>query len=214
MFKNIQIVHLPQLGPNVLHGNLESGIAVYRIVYRQNVYVTVNADRSGAHYRPEERDLALRAVEEISGVGHGRPLVVWLGRVGCKIFGDGVEKQISRLLTPSALGLCRLPVGQVREEIAITIDSRKILINTTRCLQNLSCSPMRVYYRQNWAQSNWADYRWIMLAILGWPSSNSRAKIAFGPAAPKSTHKHTLGSCNPTHNIQETEGSYPTRMLS
>jgi hypothetical protein len=65
MLKNIQIIHLAQLGPNILHGHLEPGITVYRIMYGQNVYVTMNADGSSAHYRTEEGDLAFCAVEEI-----------------------------------------------------------------------------------------------------------------------------------------------------
>ena len=65
MFENLQIIHPPQLGPNIFHGHLVPRIAVYRIMYRQNVYVTVDADGSSAHYRAEEGDLAFCAVEEI-----------------------------------------------------------------------------------------------------------------------------------------------------
>ena len=78
MFKNIQVIHLPQLGPDILHGHLEPRVAVYRIVYGQNVYVTVDADGSSAHYRAEEGDFAFRGIEEISCIGHRRPCrVAW-----------------------------------------------------------------------------------------------------------------------------------------
>ena len=79
MFKNIQVIHLPQLGPDILHGHLEPRVTVYRIMYGQNVYVTMNANGSSAHYRTEERDLAFRSVEEISCVGHRRPCRVFWG---------------------------------------------------------------------------------------------------------------------------------------
>jgi hypothetical protein len=65
MFESIQIVHLAQLGPKVLHGHLIPCITVYRIVHGQDVRVTMNADGPGAHYRTEERDLGFWAVEEI-----------------------------------------------------------------------------------------------------------------------------------------------------
>ena len=66
MLKNIQVIHLPQLGPDILHGHLKPRITVYRIMDGQNVYVTMNADGSGAHYRTEEGDLAFCGVEKIS----------------------------------------------------------------------------------------------------------------------------------------------------
>jgi hypothetical protein len=65
MLKNIQIIHPPQLGPDIFHGHLMARISIYRIMYGQNVNVTMNADRSSAHYRTEEGDFAFRAVEEI-----------------------------------------------------------------------------------------------------------------------------------------------------
>jgi len=65
MFENIQVVHRPQLGPNVLHGHLKPRITVYRIMNGQNVYVTMDADGSSAHYRTEEGDLAFCGVEEM-----------------------------------------------------------------------------------------------------------------------------------------------------
>jgi len=66
MLKNIQIIHPPQLGPDVIHGHLMARVSIYRIMYGQDVYMTVNADRSSAHYRTEEGDFAFCAVEEIS----------------------------------------------------------------------------------------------------------------------------------------------------
>jgi len=66
MLKNIQVIHPPQLGPDVIHGHLMARVSIYRIMYGQDVYVTVNADRSSAHYRTEEGDFAFCTVEEIS----------------------------------------------------------------------------------------------------------------------------------------------------
>ena len=46
MFKDIQIIHPPQLGPNIFHGHLMLRIVIDRIMYGQDVDVTMNADRS------------------------------------------------------------------------------------------------------------------------------------------------------------------------
>ena len=72
MFEPVQIIHPAQLCPNVFHWHFESGIAVYRIMDCQNVYMAMNPYGSGAHYGTKEGDFAFCSVEEIYGVGRHR----------------------------------------------------------------------------------------------------------------------------------------------
>ena len=62
MLKNIQVIHPPQLGPDFVHGHLMARVSIYRIMYGQDVYMAVNADRPSAHYRTEEGNFAFCAV--------------------------------------------------------------------------------------------------------------------------------------------------------
>ena len=84
VFKDIQVIYPPQLSPNILHGNLMPCISIYRIVYGQNVYVTMDADGSSAHYRTEEGDFAFCTIEEIPRIGRHRVvfLVLEVGGTG------------------------------------------------------------------------------------------------------------------------------------
>jgi len=64
MFKNIRIVHPPQPGPNILHGNFEPCITVkWSCAWLEYV-----RGGSSAHYRTEEGDFAFRAVKEVPRV--------------------------------------------------------------------------------------------------------------------------------------------------
>ena len=143
MFKNIQVVHLPQLGPDILHGYLVPRITVYRIMYGQNVYVTMNADGSSAHYRTEEGDLSFRGVEEISCVGHHRSCRVVWGGVGMGGRWDWVRCQtLVVVVNPQAANSSLTLACTFRfrsttsrgQETMVTMNSHKLLMSTTRRL--------------------------------------------------------------------------------